>query len=157
MEPTLTQTEIVRAFTNTPVLAKNQVVLGDRTFPIVDLPYDDYLVFFSLLSPLFNVVAGLGVFSGMVGDVVEDMTPQSLLKYCGQELPQLAQICLKQSDPTITVEDVKKISNPFKLATVVLKQIEQNNMLVDIKDFFELTLPLMQKLSPMTTTTEETL
>lgn len=139
-ETNLSTQEIIRAATNDPALSDVMVELGDRKFKIVDLSYDDYLVFLSRLQPVLSAVAG-----PMMGEANgPELSAATLLKYCADVLPELAQLVCKQTDPTITVDEVKRLGrSPFKLAAVVLKQIEQNKMISDITDFFVQIRPLL--------------
>lgn len=144
--PALSSKEIVRAATNSPELSESKVKLGDREFTIVDLPYDDYLEFLSFLQPLLESLAGK-----MAGDALPGLIPDTsslnagtLIKYCGTSLPRMVQIVLSQTDPKISVEEIKILGkNPFKLATIVLTQIEQNRIIGDISDFFVQILPFL--------------
>jgi hypothetical protein len=71
----------------------------------------------------------------------------SLAKYCANVLPELVCVMAKQSDPSVTPEVVKQLGkSPFKLATIVMQQIEQNRVISDIADFFEQVLPVMKAL-----------
>jgi hypothetical protein len=140
----LSNTDIARAATNNAELAKEYFYLGDRVFKIVDLDYDSYIQFLALLQPVLEVVAkqvagvrGMAFGGGL--DAAE------LVSSCAKSLPQMVALIARQTDPTITTEDVKKIpgQNPFKLAKIVLKQVEQNRIIGDIADFFGQILPLL--------------
>lgn len=139
----LSEKDIIRAATNSPLLANDKFQLGDRVFPVVDLPYDEYVTFISLLSPLFEAMAG-AVTAKYGTDAVPGISldaskfnPGLLLKLCALALPDLVHIMARQSDPKITVEDVKKLgSKPTTLAVAVIKQITQNGMIRDFADFF---------------------
>lgn len=149
---TLSQKEIVRAMTNDPALSERQVVLGDRTFTVVDLAYDDYCEFLALFQPLLEAIASK--FAARKGiAVMEPETPlsvQGILKYCKRELPEMAALVCKATDASITATDVKALeSSPLKLVTVVLAQVEQNKMIKDITDFFVQILPLVKAVMPM--------
>lgn len=137
---TPTQAEVTRAVTNDPALSENEVTLSGRTFKLVDLPYDDYLVFLAHLEPLFSALFGQVLPGKRQGGAI---SVASVLTHCGKVLPEMVRISLKQTEPEITVEDVKKMGNPFTLSAVVLRQIEQNRMVADLTDFFVQILPLM--------------
>ena len=142
-----TALHIVRAVTNDPTLAERQVTLGDRVFPVLDLPYDQYILFLAELRPLLEGL--MGTIPGLKDlSVVGALTPAALVTYCGNSLPRMAQIVCVQSDPDITVDDVKRLGKtPFKLASVVLAQVEQNAIIADIKAFFVQLAPLLRKKS----------
>jgi hypothetical protein len=148
----LTQKEIVRAATNDAALAEVKVKLGDKEFPILDLPYDDYIKFLAHLQPLMEVFIGkIGSIQGVEMPAASSLNAASLVAYCAADLPEMVQIVVGQSDPTITIEEVKRQGkNPFKLATIVLEQIQQNRMIADFSDFFVQILPLMKAAAPKT-------
>jgi hypothetical protein len=153
----LSQTEIVRAATNDPELAPVSFTLGDRTFKVLDLEYDSYITFLAKLEPLLKALANqfTGVQYDYVGDAKLNVT--DLFKYCAEAIPEMATIVCRATDPDITVDEVKKLGkNPFKLAAVVLKQIEQNRIIADIASFFAQILPLLRVGRTMMTTPEET-
>lgn len=138
----LNKEDIMRATTNAPT--ENAVVLSGRSFPLYDLPYDDYFSFLVKLQPLLESVVGkLTSFKGV--DVPETaFNVGGVLQYCGEALPELVQIVCKQSDPTITINEIKRLAgNPFRMASVVLAQIQQNRMISDFADFFGQILPLV--------------
>lgn len=147
-EKTLTQLEIVRAATNDPALAARTVKLGDREFPVLDLEYDDYMLFMAQVTPLLESL--LGSLPGVRNlQLVDTITPSSIISFCGKSLPELARIVCSQSAPAITVAEVKKLGKtPFALALVVLAQIEQNQMITSVKDFFLRIAPLLTAVLP---------
>lgn len=143
----LTEQEIARAATNDPQLSTKEFTLGDRTFKIVDLEYDDYVIFMSKLAPLMKSVAsGLASSHGInVSDKPHSIDATSIMEYCSADIPDLATIVCRQTDPTITAKEVKRLGKtPFRLATLVLMQIEQNHIIADISDFFVQMLPLLK-------------
>lgn len=146
---TLSEKEKVRAATNDPSLAEHSLTLGDKTFKIVDLEYDEYLLFLTKLAPLLKAMA-----SGMLGAAGKDLgidadrspalSAVAVIEYCSSDLPELACIVCRATDKTITVREVKRLAkNPFLLAKLVLLQIQQNRMIGDITDFFEQMFPLL--------------
>lgn len=144
MEPNLSKQEIVRAATNDPSLSQKIVLLGDREFPIVDLPYKDHILFLAKLQPLLEGLAA-GVASTLKVPLPgAGLTAAGLLKYCMESLPEMACIVCRQTDPTITPEYVmEKAKSPIQLATIVLKQIEHNNTLTELSDFFVQVIPMI--------------
>jgi hypothetical protein len=140
--PSLTQQEIVRAAFNDPSLSENEVKLGDRTFKIIDLDYDSYNLFLVKLQPILGLFASSVVpqLAGSAGNITADQ----IIKYCADDLPEMARLSLSQTEPDITVDEIKKLAkSPFKLAAVVLKQIDQNKMIEEISTFFGAILPLI--------------
>lgn len=150
--PALTKAEITRAAFNDSALSQTHFQLGDRTFPVKDLSYDQYTKFLLLVSPLVDLIIG------RIGDKVKAeelglgdldislFSVTDILRYCGDKLPEMAAICCQASDPTVTPELVKSLTNkPFDLAEIVLKQIIQNNMINDFAGFFARLLPMTKK------------
>ena len=149
--PTLSKEEIVRAALNNPELSNNQFQLGDKTYTIVDLSYDDYMVFISMLQPVIDqLMKGAAGRQGINLNGV-DVAPTSLstsniITYCSDNLPRMVQIICRATEPEITIEQIKKdAKNPFKLADIVLQQVIQNNMIRDFATFFRSVLPLMKQ------------
>jgi len=143
-ETTLSQADIVRAATNDPALTKDEFMLGDRKFPVVDLSYDDYLRFLTLLTPLLEtVVGGVMAKSGFRSGAM--LSPKDLISSLSDSLPELVSIVCNQTDETMTVEEVKLLGRtPFKLADIVMKQIEHNKIISEIASFFAQMLPVLK-------------
>lgn len=144
----LSEKEVARAVSNDPALSDRAFVLGDREFKIVDLDYDSYVTFIAYLQPLAEAIFGGFLSAQMGGDYSDtiNVAPSAILKYCRSSLPEMACIVCRKTDENITVEEVKRLAKtPFALAAVVLKQIEQNNMIKDFADFFGSMVPLMKK------------
>lgn len=141
----LSQEDIVRAATNAPTLAKDQFTLGTRTFSVVDLSYDDYMTFMVLLGPMMeSVIGGVMTMQG-VSVTSSQLSPKDIITHLSGSLPELARLVCAQTDPTVTIEFVKKEGKtPFKLAEIVLKQIEQNRIISDIASFFAQMLPVIK-------------
>ncbi len=150
--PTLTKTDIVRAATNDPALALSQFTLGDKTYQIVDLSYDEYLVFVSMLQPVLDhLLRGAAGKQGISLNGVDVPAPSfstaDLLKYCKDDLPKMVQIVCKASDSSseLTIEQIKEqAKNPFRLADIVLLQILQNGIIRDVAGFFRTILPILK-------------
>jgi hypothetical protein len=137
----ITNIEIARAATNDPALAATKVQLGDREFPVMDMSYEDNVKFLAYLQPLLESVAGR--VAGISGDA--GLASAGLLKYCGDALPEMARMVCKQSDPSITVEEVKRLGKtPIRLAGVVAAQMQHDRTIADIVDFFKQMLPLLK-------------
>lgn len=144
MEPTtetpqLNNEDLVRAALN---LQADEFVLGDRAFKVADLGYDDYLLFISLLSPFVDVVCSTFMNAGNItvpgiSLEVNGMSASKFIALVGKQLPELAHLVCKQTDPTITVDEVKKLAKkPTALIDPVIKQIVQNNIIKDFSAFF---------------------
>lgn len=149
--PVLTNTELLRAATNDPALSKTKFTLGDKTFTIMDFKYDDYMKFINYLSPLLdtfirgmtNGALGLDGFAGA------SFTVQQIFQYCADELPQMALLVARQSDPEVTVDQLKELAGtPFNLAKLCLAQINHNKIIEAFGDFFvQMTQTLKGSLS----------
>lgn len=137
--------EVIRAATNSPELSTIKVKLGEKEYTVVDLPYDDYIEFLAHLQPLIEgLLSKLAQAKGIEFNA-ESLTTSGLLKYCSKALPEMARLCLKQTVPTITSEEIKIAGKtPFALAVVVLKQIEQNKIISEISSFFVQMAPLLR-------------
>jgi hypothetical protein len=148
--PILTEKDKVRGMTNDPSLSENTITLGTgefkRDFKILDLEYDDYVTFLSYLQPLMEVALGkLASFQGIAIPQTSEINAASLLAYCANDLPEMVRIVCKGTDPDITTTEIKKlVKNPFKMASIVLEQINHNKMIKDFSDFFMLILPLIK-------------
>src|SRR5262249_7239697 len=76
--------DVARIITNDPKLSDTVITLGDKEITIVDLPYDDYLVFLSRLTPLMGTLANqLGI--GLVGSTIKALDSSSLISYCAED------------------------------------------------------------------------
>lgn len=146
-KPTLTEEQIIAAATNSPLLSPDEFTLGTTTFKIVQLPYDDYVIFLGYLQPFLEALAGKKNTSvSLPGIALLDAVDSStLLKFCSKNLPEMARLVCKQSVPDITAEELKKLAgNPFALASVVLKQVAKNGMIRDFATFFKQVTPLLK-------------
>lgn len=139
----MTNEAVAQVVSNDPITSDIEVKLGARTFKLIDLPYDDYVTFTAYLEPLLKAVAS-GVMGGGAFEGIGSVSASDIARYCSDTLPQMVQICLRQTDPRMTVDEVKRLGKtPFKLVPIVVKQMERNNIIHEITDFFELMLPLM--------------
>jgi hypothetical protein len=144
--PTLNDRDKVFGATNDPTLATDQFMLGERTFPIIYLEFDDHLSFLTQMQPLLDMFVNTMKNNMSANfDLSEGLSITGLMKFCGKELPELARIICSQSDKTVTTEWIKKNArSPWVLASIVMKQIEQNRMVEDFSDFFKQILPILQ-------------
>lgn len=163
----LTKAQLVAAATNDPDLAKDQFKLGDRTFKIVDLEYDEYLLFTSYIEPLLRGAAGLvttraGVSVPGLENDLSSIDAGFLMKFCSKSLPEMAVIVCNMQEHAAAALDkrtvdqtklvdvawVKKAAkNPMVLAGIVMRQINQNNMIMAFMDFFVQVLPTVLQLN----------
>jgi hypothetical protein len=145
--PVIPQQKLIRAALNLPA---DQFQLGDRTFNIHDLEYDDYLLFIGHLTPLIEVLAKKvaekhGVSIPGMDITPESINPTNILRVCGDILPEMVRIMCKYTDPNITVDEVKKLAKkPLPLALAIIKQVKQNKMMEDFADFFGLTMGMIK-------------
>ena len=125
--------------TNSPVLSETKVVLGTKEYKLVHLPYRDYVQFICLIEPAIK-----GFFSGSI--LIEDtLEASSIIRPLLDVLPELVWLCLKQTDPSITVEQIMKYGKtPTALANIVIAQIKHNNMIQDFSDFFKQATQLVK-------------
>lgn len=141
----LTPQDIARAIGNDAAQATRFIKLGERTFPVLDLEYDDYVTYMALMEPLLQAVV-TAVASRVGVEFGSEISPQSIIKHCAKVLPEMVRLSCKASDPDITVEEVKRLGKtPFVLAAAALQQIVQNNMVKDFQDFFGQIAPLMKE------------
>lgn len=148
--PNLTEQEILAAATNDPSLSTDEFTLGTKTYKLVSLSYDDYITFLAFLQPFLDALvgstaekAGLSIPGISIGDTLDATT---LVRFCSKSLPEMVRIICKQTEPTITVEQVKVAAgNPFALAIIVIKQISKNGMIRDFSSFFAQMTPLLRR------------
>ena len=138
-KPVPSNEDKIRAAVNAPA---SKFVLGEREFEIKDLPYDDYLEFVGLVTPLIDTlinrvkVKNAAHIPGIDLDV-KTISAANILEFCGSSLPKMAALICRQTDPSITEEDVKKLAGrPTALANVVMQQMAQNGIIQDFTDFF---------------------
>jgi hypothetical protein len=177
MNNELSKEQIVAAVTNHPSHAPDSVTLGGRTFPILDLEYDQYIEFAAMLEPLFKGVAGglmrrsnISVPGIDISSLpTEGFTPGNLMKFAKGDLPRMVQLVLNMNavvsgdkSKEVTVAWIKQAGkNPMVLAGIVMKQVTKNNMIGDFADFFVQMLPTIMAMSrlmnakPSTTPSEQ--
>ena len=154
--PALSREEIVAAATNNPALAKDEFILGGRTFKVVHLGYRQYMEFISKLEPLLTALTSklTGRLTGSVSLPGIQLTDSSaLLKFCADELPALTSLVCnmqaiteKRREDEVTAEWVEDVAeDPFQLVNIVAAQITKNNMIVKFASFFLQMLPMFQK------------
>lgn len=148
--PALSTTELAAAATNSPELSKDEFRLGEKTFKIVDLKYDSYVKFLTLFKPILSGIAsGMASKGGLPIPGIElpneGQIFDHLITFGLTDLPEMVRITCNQTDPTVTVEQVKEWGgDPFTLCAIVMKQIARNNMIARFASFFVQALPLMK-------------
>jgi hypothetical protein len=135
----ISERELARAVTNDPALSEDQFTLGGRVFTIIDLEYDEYVTFTTMLKPLFEVL--FARFTGGVSipgiDLSTGLSADGVMRFALADLPEMARIVCSKTEPDITIEEVKKLAKqPFKLAEVVVAQILRNNIINDFSTVF---------------------
>ena len=138
--------------------AKNEwgktFTLGDREFEIKDLGYFDYIEFVGLVKPLVTVAAQGLAMGAEDGEMKINFDPSNLdfdqiIKLCGKELPRMAGIICRQSQPKITDKEVAELARrPQRLVEVVLLQIMHNNMIQEFGAFFQRLTAMVTSLVP---------
>lgn len=148
---TLTQQQIAEAATQNPTLSPDEFKLGEATYKVVHLPYDDYIAFLAYLQPFLDaLVARMGnkVKVSIPGlDIGKSLDASALVKFCMKSLPEMTQIIVKQTSPNMTIDEIKQIAGtPFVLAEIVLKQVIKNGMIKEFASFFVSMAPLLSSL-----------
>lgn len=141
-----------------------------REFPIKDLDYKSYIAFCRVAKPIIEAAAGaLKVGMDDAGQVAVNFDPfgidfEALMDLAEKDLPHMAWLCLKQSDPKLTVAKVEEmLPRPQLMLEIVLQQVKQNNLVKEFADFFPRLMTSLSSLIPdvqavvnPTSTTEET-
>ena len=126
--------QIVHGVTNSAATSDTTVQLGDRTFKLVHLPYDDYTDFICLAEPVLKSIMQ-GLSNGFGDSLAVEAT--SIVKPLLKTLPEIVFICLKQTDPNITISEIKTLAkSPMPLAKIVVAQAQHNGMIQEFSDFF---------------------
>ena|SRR5579859_7517890 len=138
--PEITPIDIALAATNEPALSDDTFELGGVTYGVVYLKYKAQIKFLALLQPLMETVAG------KMAGVDMGLAVTGLVKYCSDSLPELAAIVCQQTDPEMTAAKIIEMEDvtPFKLASIIVKQIKRNQMIQDVVSFFKQVLPLLK-------------
>lgn len=137
--PILTEQDKIRAAVNLPA---GTFTLGDRTFEIKDLPYDDYIAFVGYISPLIDTLINRVAVKNALGLPGIDIDPTQLntlhvLSMCKDTLPKMVTLMCNQTDKDVTEAEVKRLAGrPTVLANAVMLQMHQNGIIKDFTDFF---------------------
>lgn len=128
--------------------------LGVREFDIKDLSYDDYIEFCDLARPIITSVSESLEVTQDNGQLdlqfnFVNLDFEKILKLAQKELPRMAWICCRQSDPKIKIEEVKRLAHrPQAMLEVVLAQIKHNEMVKEFADFFPRIASALNELMP---------
>jgi hypothetical protein len=72
-----------------------------------------------------------------------------MIKLCGKELPRMAWLVCKQSQPKITDKEVAELAKrPQRLVEIVLLQVLHNNMIQEFGSFFQRLTAMVTNLVP---------
>jgi hypothetical protein len=88
------------------------------------------------------------------GEMKVDFNPANLdfdliIKLCGKELPKMAGIICRQSQPKIKDNEVAALARrPQKLIEVILLQVMHNNMIQEFGAFFQRLTAMVTNLMP---------
>jgi len=142
-EEGLNKLDMVEGATNSTILSEDVVTLEGRTFRLKHLKYDDYIAFMAYLKPVFGpLFEQLGGFAGGTQEVIDYA---KIVGLCQSNLPEMALLVLKQDAPELTIKDVKDLcGTPFKMAELVLMQINKNNLIADFTNFFGLMTQMLK-------------
>lgn len=138
----LTEQQIVAATLNSPELSEHSIILQGRTFKIIDLEYDAYMKFTLYLKPIFKEILSKAAEAQSSGKsainfTLEDFNIDRIFEIFGSTLPDMALLCLQATEPSMTVEECKRLcKTPFKMLEIVLLQISKNNIIQDFTSFF---------------------
>lgn len=134
--------------------------LGTKEFERKDLAYDDYIQFCSLITPLiekiFSAAKPKVSIEGPNGPELDFdfdtsvIDAKTLVQMGAEALPLLAWLCCRQSDPSISIVDIKKLcgGKPWPLLTIVFQQIKHNKIVEDLCGFFPQMGELASELVP---------
>jgi hypothetical protein len=139
--PSLTEQEILAAAVNSPSLSDDEFVLGEFTYKVVHLPYDDYVSFLAYLQPFLDGIIGKLSEKNNVSlpgiTLSEPVDMGVFVRFCGKSLPEMARLVCKQTRSEVTIDEIKQAAgNPFVLAALVFKQINKNQMIQTFASFF---------------------
>jgi hypothetical protein len=150
--PVLSEREINFAATNSPDLAPDEFKLGERTFKVMNLRYDDYIAFLGYLKPFLDgigkaIVSSKGIKVPEIEINPSTLNASTLFQFCLKDLPAMVRIVCAQTDKTVTVEQIKEwAGEPFTLCEIVIKQIVRNQMIAHFSSFFAHLLPILARL-----------
>jgi len=137
----LDKLDVAEAALNDPNFNRDEVVLGDQTFKIMHLEYDDYIQFVAYLEPFFNVLLS----NTGLSKTEANLDFKSLITLCKNDLPEMGRLVLKQSKPDITIEEVKSLcKTPFKICDLVFLQYHKNETVKEFQSFFPQLVTILQ-------------
>lgn len=114
------------------------VEFGGKTFKILDLPYDGYIEFLNLLTPIIEPI--------FRQDPNSDIEIKTLITGLGKSLPRMVFLMFNHQDSEVTEEWIKKqAKTPYVLAEIAMKQVTKNRMIAEFADFFVLLMRMMKE------------
>jgi hypothetical protein len=137
--------------------ARGTFTLGDRVFEIKDLQYDDYIEFCDLARPIITAVSQSLELNQENGQLdlqfnFGNLDFRQLLQLSKEELPRMAWLCCKQTDPKIKLAEVKRLARrPQTMLEVVLAQVKHNDLVKEFADFFPRMASALNELVPAAT------
>lgn len=161
----LTPADIHRAQRNDAVATftlANPTTGESKEFELKDLDYDSYIEFMDLARPIISAVYNSFAVENDGGQIGLGFNPvgldfQELIKLAGKELPKMAWLCCRMSDPKIKLDEVKRLGHrPHNLLMVVLNQIKHNQIVQEFADFFPQIAKAIEDLAPKATANETT-
>lgn len=122
--------------------AKNESVetyeFGGKVFKILDLPYDSYIEFLNLLTPVLEPM--------FKSDPNSDLDIKSLVAGLGKSLPRMVFLMMVAQDQDVSEAWIKEnAKTPYVLADIALKQVAKNKMIQEFADFFVLLMKMMRE------------
>lgn len=153
--PVLSQETIVAAATNT---WGKEFTLGEgdkqRVFSVKDLDYFSYVEFVTRAKPLITLAANGMEYKSDGGVLDLQFNPANLdidaiLASCMKDLPKLAWLVCKQTDPAIKPEEVANLAHrPQRLIEIIMLQVMHNNMIQEFGTFFQRLTGLVMAMMP---------
>lgn len=128
--------------------------LGGQKFEIKDLGYFDYVEFITLAKPLVLLVGESLETTAKDGEIGIEFNPAAvdfdkILAMCGKELPRLAWLICKQTNPALKPNDVAELARrPYVLVEIILLQIKHNDMIQEFASFFQRLTRMVTALMP---------
>jgi hypothetical protein len=125
-----------------------------KTFQLKDLGYFDYIEFIQLAKPLVTLAATALEMNSKDGEMKVDFNPanidfDAIIKMCGKELPRMAGIVCRQSQPDTKDKQVAELAKrPQRLIEIVLLQVAHGKMIEEFGGFFQRLTAMVSNLVP---------